>query len=131
MAGNLRATASFRLALRRYLSSSDRVVRVCGLTPRRHLLLLALEGAFDGRSASIGDLAEALGLAQSTTTELVQRAEEAGLVERESGARDGRVVEVRATEEGRRRLARTFEALTGEREEVARLATALARRGAR
>lgn len=103
------AVASFRTALRRFLRRSERIARASGLTPQRHLLLLMIKGAPDGsEQATVTDLAERLQLAQSTVTELVGRAEEAGLIEREPSARDGRVANLRLTEEGERRLVRAF-----------------------
>ena len=106
--------ATFRIALQRFGQTSDRVVRRSGLTPRQHLLLLALEGRHAG-SASIGTLSRELLLAQSTVTELADRAQAEGLVERVVSRDDARVVLVRTTLEGRRRLTRALEALDRER----------------
>jgi DNA-binding MarR family transcriptional regulator len=96
------------------------------LTPQRHLLLLMIKGAPDGsEQATVMELAQRLQLAQSTVTELVNRAEEAGLLERERSAADGRVAHLRLTGEGERRLARVFEAHAGERHELRRMLTEL------
>src|SRR5919199_898134 len=109
--------AEFRAALRRFLRRSERIARSSGLTPQRHLLLLMIKGAADGSEQStVTELAERLQLAQSTVTELVRRAEEVGLVERETSALDGRVAHLRLTDEGERRLARAVARLTGERD---------------
>jgi DNA-binding MarR family transcriptional regulator len=109
--------AEFRAALRRFLRRSERIARSSGLTPQRYLLLLMIKGAPDGSEQStVTELAERLQLAQSTVTELVRRAEEVGLVERETSALDGRVAHLRLTEEGERRLAKSFGSLTGERD---------------
>src|ERR671926_507802 len=86
--------AEFRAALRRFLRRSERVARASGLTPQRYLL------------------------AQSTVTELVRRAEEVGLVEREPSPAVGRVALLRLTEEGERRLARSFATMAAEREQL-------------
>src|SRR5919204_3727685 len=84
--------AEFRAALRRFLRGSERAARASGLTPQRHLLLVMIKGAPDGSERStVTELAERLQLAQSTVTELVGRAEEAGLVVREPSGLDGRV----------------------------------------
>ena len=107
--------ADLRLTLLRFERASDAIVRRCGLTPRQHLLLLALEGRHDG-TASIGTLSEDLGLAQSTITELADRSEAKGIVRRESSRQDGRVVLVRTTAEGRRLLALALTQLDVERE---------------
>lgn len=109
--------AAFRIALQRFERTSDRVVRRSGLTPRQHLLLLALEGRHAG-SASIGALSQELLLAQSTVTELADRAQAEGLVERAVSRDDARVVLVRTTREGTRRLARALEALDRERDRL-------------
>jgi DNA-binding MarR family transcriptional regulator len=109
--------AEFRAALRRFLRRSERIARSSGLTPQRYLLLLMIKGAPDGSEQStVTELAERLQLAQSTVTELVRRAEEVGLVERETSALDGRVAHLRLTEEGERRLAKAVASLTGERD---------------
>jgi DNA-binding MarR family transcriptional regulator len=108
--------AEFRSALRTYLRRSERAARAAGLTPQRHLLLLMSKGAPDlSEQSTVTALAERLQLAQSTVTELVHRAEEAGLVARAQSSDDGRVAHLRLTAEGERRLERSFTALEGER----------------
>ena len=112
----VRATAAFRASLRRFERTSEQIGLERGLTPRRYLLLLMIKGSPDGSErATVGELAERLQLAQHTVTELVARAEEAGLVTREPSARDGRVCYLRLTEEGEKRLARAFIDLDTER----------------
>ena len=114
--------AAFRSALRSFLRTSERLARAEGLTPQRHLLLLQIKGAPDAsEQATVTELAERMQLAQSTVTELVSRAEEAGLVEREPSESDGRVAHLRLTREGERRLARVFDAHEGERRELRRM----------
>ena len=111
--------AAFRAALRSFLRESELVARASGLTPQRHLLLLMIKGAPDGsESATVSELVERLGLAQRTVTELVNRAEEAGLIEREPSDTDGRVAHVRLTQEGEHRLATSFSRLDLERERL-------------
>jgi DNA-binding MarR family transcriptional regulator len=114
--------ATFRADLRAFLRTSERIARTSGLTPQRHLLLLMIKGAPDGsEQATVTDLCERLQLAQSTVTELVRRAEEVGLIERERSTLDGRVAHVRLTAEGERRLALSFTSHTGERHQLRRL----------
>src|SRR5579859_7577861 len=104
------AVADFRAALRQFLRMSERVARQCDLTPQRYLLLLMIKGSPDGREQStVTELAERLQLAQSTVTELVRRAEETGLIEREQSPTDARVAHLRLTAEGDRRLTRSFQ----------------------
>ena len=114
------AVADFRAALRRFMRTSERIARQCGLTPQRYVLLLMIKGSPSGREQStVTELAERLQLAQSTVTELVRRAEEAGLIERKQSQRDARVAHLRLTEEGERRLMESFTALAKERGQLA------------
>jgi DNA-binding MarR family transcriptional regulator len=111
--------AAFRAALRSFLHDSERVARANGLTPQRYLLLLMIKGAADGSEQStITELTDRIKLAQSTVTELVSRAEEAGLIEREQSDVDARIAHLRLTTEGERRLARVFTHLDVEREQL-------------
>jgi DNA-binding MarR family transcriptional regulator len=110
------AVAEFRAALRQFLRRTERIARTSGLTPQRYLLLLMVKGAGDGSERStVTELAERLQLAQSTVTELVSRAEEAGLLAREQSTTDARVAYLRLTEEGERRLMLAFTGLASER----------------
>jgi DNA-binding MarR family transcriptional regulator len=110
------AVAAFRAALRGFLRRTERIARQSGLTPQRYLLLLMVKGAPDGSEKStVTELSERLQLAQSTVTELVSRAEEAGLIEREQSQTDARVAHLRLTEEGERRLMLAFTGLATER----------------
>ena len=114
--------AGFRAALRAFLRTSERTARASGLTPQRYLLLLMVKGAPDGsEQTTVTELASRLQLGQSTVTELVKRAEHAGLIERERSDVDGRVAHVRLTAEGERRLARSFTALAEERRALQRI----------
>lgn len=111
--------AEFRSALRRFMSQSERVARATGLTPQRYLLLLMIKGAPSGNERStVTELSDRLQLAQSTVTELVARAADAGLVSREPSADDGRVAYLRLTNEGERRLRNAFTGLSAERQQL-------------
>src|SRR3954466_7665999 len=112
--------ADFREKLRRFLRRSERIARQSGLTPQRYLLLLMIKGARDGSEQStVTELSERLQLAQSTVTELVRRAEEAGLIDREQSTQDGRIAHLRLSEEGERRLMRSFTELATQRQHLA------------
>src|SRR5213079_1551824 len=116
---NVIEVAEFREALRRFLRQSERVARASGLTPQRHLLLLMIKGAANGSEQStVTELAERLQLAQSTVTELVHRAEETGLIDREQSDSDGRVTHLRLSAEGERRLMQAFTSNEQERQEL-------------
>ena len=115
MAGNrYAAAAQFRAELRRFLRDSETCAREEGLTPQRYVVLRQIAGSDDG-TATVSDLVERLALTQSTVTELVQRAEHAGLVSRTPAPHDARVVHLRATPDGERRLARVHRRLGAER----------------
>jgi DNA-binding MarR family transcriptional regulator len=97
--------AEFRAELRTFMSRSEDVSRRWGLTPQRYLLLLMIKGAPDRtQRLSFTELAERLKLSRNSVTELVTRAEELGLVRREPASHDARVVYVRLTEDGDRRV---------------------------
>jgi DNA-binding MarR family transcriptional regulator len=113
------AVADFRAALRQFLRRSERIARQSGLTPQRHLLLMMIKGSPDAAEQStVTELSDRLQLAQSTVTELVRRAEEAGLIEREQSQRDARVAHLRLSPEGERRLMLSFTDLSDEREQL-------------
>jgi len=119
--------AAFRAGLRTFLGRTEEVARGCGLTPRRYLLLLMVKGAPDGSERlRLTDLAELLKLGRNTVTELVGRAEDAGLVRRETEPGDRRVVLVALTEEGERRLSLAVDGNEQHRRELAQSFGALA-----
>jgi DNA-binding MarR family transcriptional regulator len=90
------------------------------VTPSQHLLLLQIAGSEDGET-TISSLVEKLALTQSAVTELVQRAEAAGLVTRKGSQADGRVVYLSLTPEGEQKLARVHESLGPERVHLRRI----------
>ena len=111
--------AAFRAAIRSFLRTSEQLAREEGLTPRRYLLLLMIKGAPDGSEQStVTELSERLQLAQSTVTELVGRAERAGLIQRERSEKDLRVAHLRLSPEGERRLALSVRGLDEQRHEL-------------
>jgi DNA-binding MarR family transcriptional regulator len=110
------SVAEFRVALRRFQHQAELVAKEFGITPRWYLLLLLIKGAPDlTERSTVTELAERLQLAQSSVTELVARAEQAGLVRREPSGEDGRVVYLRLTPEGEHRFAKAFQSLAAER----------------
>jgi DNA-binding MarR family transcriptional regulator len=112
--------ARFRAELRRFLRRSEDCSRRHGITPRQHLLLLQIAGAPGGRT-TVSELVNALALTQSAVTELVQRAEGAGLVQRAASLEDGRVVLLSLTDEGETKLAAVHRALGPERAQLRRV----------
>lgn len=112
--------AQFRAELRRFLRWSESSAREHGLTPRQYLLLLQIAGA-EGSTTTVSELVSVLLLSQSAITELVQRAEAAGLVRRAPSPNDGRVSELTLTPLGEQKLAVVHAALGPERAELRRV----------
>ena len=94
----------FRVALRRFQRWSEDQAQAAGLTHVQHQLLVAIKGHPGRLSPTVGELAGYLLLRPHSAVELVDRAEEAGLVERTADPHDGRVVRVRLSEAGDRIL---------------------------
>jgi len=103
------ALARFRYALRKFLRFSEEAARASGVTPLQHQLLLAVRG-FGRVPPSIRDLAEQLQQRHHSVVELVDRAEEAGLVRRSADPADARRQLVRLTDLGRTTLAGLYTA---------------------
>ncbi|HET6755545.1 MAG TPA: helix-turn-helix domain-containing protein [Jiangellaceae bacterium] len=116
-AGQVAPVAEFRLRLRRFQHETERVARDCGLTPGWYLLMLQIKGSPDlTERTTVTALAQRLQLAQSSVTELVARAEQAGLIEREPSPNDARVAFLRLSAQGERSFARAFRDLAAERQ---------------
>jgi DNA-binding MarR family transcriptional regulator len=124
MADSYESAATFRAELRRFLRRSEDCSRANGITPRQHLLLLQIAGAPNGVT-TVSDLVSTLALTQSAVTELVQRAELAGLVERAPSPEDGRVVHLSLTRHGSGKLAAVHGALGPERAQLRRVMDSL------
>lgn len=89
-AGEYRALAEFRHALRVFQRFSEQAAREVGITPAHHQLMLAIKGWPGDRPPSISDLAEMLQLRHHSAVELIQRAGHAGLVASTPDPEDGR-----------------------------------------
>ena len=117
------ALARFRFGIRRYLRFSEETVRSHGVTPQQYQLMLALKG-FPGRDwAVVRELADRLQLRHHSVVELINRAQNQGLVERTADPDDARAVRVLLTEQGEQLLGR-LSAL--HRDELRRMDVALA-----
>ena len=99
----------FRDGLRRFLQWSEEQAKAVGLTTAQHQLLLAVRGHQGPAEPTVGDIAAHLLLRHHSTVELADRAQVAGLIERVADADDHRIVRLRVTGEGARRLARLSE----------------------
>lgn len=95
---------SLRVSLRRFERWSAEQARAAGLTPAQHQLLLAIRGHDDPRGPTTGQLADYLLLQHHSAVGLVDRAEAAGLVIRARADDDHRVVRLKLTVDGARRL---------------------------
>jgi DNA-binding MarR family transcriptional regulator len=120
MASDYRAAAEFRTELRRFLRRSEDIARRVGITPNQYLLLLQIAGSDEG-TRTVTQLVQQLQLTQSAVTELVQRAEQAGLLERNASKTDGRVVHLSLTAVGLERLESVHAALGPERAQLRRM----------
>jgi DNA-binding MarR family transcriptional regulator len=107
------AAAAFRTQLRRFLKRTEMATTEAGLSPQRYDLLLAIAAADE--AVTISRLCALLDMRQPAVTELVKRAEEAGLVYRAPATVDRRVVLVSATHEGESRLQAAYDALHEDR----------------
>jgi DNA-binding MarR family transcriptional regulator len=117
--GRYQRLLEFRTGLRVFLRWSEAQARAAGLTPAQHQLLLAIRGHDDPRGPAVGDVAEYLLLRHHSVVGLIDRAVAAGLVERRPDTDDSRIVRLRLTREGHRRLQ---ELATLHLEELSRLA---------
>jgi DNA-binding MarR family transcriptional regulator len=99
-----RRLLDLRTGLRQFLRWSEQQAKAVGITPAQHQLLLTVRGHPDPEGPTIGDVADALLLRHHSAVGLVDRAVEAGLVDRYTDAIDHRWVRLRLTPLGARRL---------------------------
>jgi DNA-binding MarR family transcriptional regulator len=98
------AIADFRFEIRRFLHTSERLVRNAGLEPQQHQALLAIKGLPPHRVASVGVLAERLLVQHHSAVELVNRLETKGMLRRARGSDDRRSVLLVLTRRGEKLL---------------------------
>lgn len=91
---------AFRTRLRRFDQWSRAAASEHGLTHAQHQLLLAIRGHSRETGPSIGEVAEALLVKHHTASELVDRTQAQGLVERYRDRDDHRRVRLRLTDRG-------------------------------
>jgi DNA-binding MarR family transcriptional regulator len=116
--------ASFRYALRGFLSFSEAAADEVGLAPQQYQALLAVKG-YPGRDVvTINELAHQLLIKHNSAVGLVDRLEAEHLVARRPSAEDRRKVNVQLTAKG----SRIFEKLAAaHRRELRRIGPDLAR----
>src|SRR5215469_16618449 len=78
----LQVLAEFRHQLRLFLHFSEEAAAKFDLQPQQHQLLLQIAGRPEGAAATVGYVAERLGLRHNSVVELSMRSEEAGLIRR-------------------------------------------------
>jgi DNA-binding MarR family transcriptional regulator len=99
-----RRLLAFRTGIRRFLSWSETQAAGVGVTPGQHQLMLAIRGHDGPDGPTIRDVAHSLILRHNSAVGLVDRAVEAGLVARHVDENDARVVRLRLTALGSRRI---------------------------
>jgi DNA-binding MarR family transcriptional regulator len=110
----LRNLAEFRYQLRRFLSFSEMASDRAGIATQQYQLMQVIAAMPEKDGASITYIAERMVLRHNSTVELVDRAERAGLVKRETDPRDMRRSLVTLTPEGEAVLQRLVEEHTKE-----------------
>jgi DNA-binding MarR family transcriptional regulator len=98
------ALADFRYELRRFLRYSEQVTRRHGLTPLQYQLLLQIKSYPERNRATIGALAERLQAKHHGVVALATRCEKLGLIARQTGKDDRRVVYLILSAKGDRAL---------------------------
>jgi DNA-binding MarR family transcriptional regulator len=92
--------------MRRFMQWSEERAQQEGMTHLQHQLLLAVRAHTDPRGPTLGEAAEYLLVTPSSASELVDRAESGGYVQRQRCAEDARVVRLQLTSVGEKKLER-------------------------
>lgn len=95
---------AFRTALRGFDQWSREAAEEHGLTHTQHQLMLAIRGSRTTGGPTIGEVAEALYIRHHTATELIDRAQQLGLIRRVRSTLDARRVQLQLTDRGQQRL---------------------------
>lgn len=99
-----RDQADFRCALREFLRFAEEQARQEGVTPQQYVLLVVTRGHASYPMVTIGDIAQALQVRQSSASLLVDRSVRRGLLDRREDPADRRRAIVQLTHEGQRIL---------------------------
>lgn len=111
--GDYETLAEFRFQLRRFLNFSEQAAKALGMTPQQHQSLLAIRAA-PARMLTIGDLAEQLFVQPHTASELADRMQALGWLERRPNDADRRRVYLGLTAEAEVMLGRMSATHRGE-----------------
>lgn len=95
--------------MRQYLSYSDTLLAGLKLGPRRYQAMLAIKAREATGPITIGKLSELLIIRPNSATELINRLERAGLVERIDDSNDRRRQLLRLTATGEEKLSKAAE----------------------
>lgn len=114
--------AQFRYLLARFLAFSAQAAQAEGLAPRQHQALLAIKGFPGGAQATVGDLAERLGIRHHSAVGLVDRLVASAYLVRRVDREDRRRAILSLTARGEKALAALSAA---HREELRRIAPLL------
>jgi DNA-binding MarR family transcriptional regulator len=117
--------AEFRYLLMRFAAFSEQSAHAAGLAPRQHQALLAIKGYPGGGAATVGALAERLGIRHHSTVGLVDRLVSRGYIVRHEDRHDRRRTLLSLTAAGERALAGLSAAHRRELRRVAPLLKAL------
>jgi DNA-binding MarR family transcriptional regulator len=102
--GDYQRLASLRYGLRSFLHWSAEQAKAAGLTPTQHQLLLAIRASEDERGPTLTDIAAILLIRHHSAVELVDRAQEAGLITRERDPDQQSLVRLSLTGHGAAKL---------------------------
>jgi DNA-binding MarR family transcriptional regulator len=102
----IKSLAEFRFQMRKFLSFSEIASERCGIPAQQYQLMQVIAAMPEDQQASITYLAERMILRHNSAVELVDRAERAGLVRRESDPKDMRRSLVQLTPQGQTILQR-------------------------
>ena len=94
------ALAEFRYQLRRFSRNMEEQTREMGVNPQQYQVVLAVRGLPPGQEPTVGRLAERMQLNHNSMVELVDRCEEAGLLQRTRSEIDRRQVTLAITGRG-------------------------------
>ena len=96
--------ADLRYSLRQFMHFSEEAAHGAGVIPQQHQALLAIKGFPEGRSITIGELAERLQVRHHSAVGLVDRLVKKRFVMRRQHAADRRQVDIALTELGDKTL---------------------------
>jgi DNA-binding MarR family transcriptional regulator len=99
-----RRLAELRYGLRSFLHWSAKQAKSAGLTPTQHQLLLAVRASVQERGPTVTEVAAILLIRHHSAVELVDRAQEAGLIIRERDPEQQSMVRLRLTAHGAAKL---------------------------